>query len=84
VAELSPQRFATGSAVLACMRPIGAVLGIAGLVAVLEAASPTDPVAGFVTAWTLMSIAGVVTAALALALGRVHATAAAAPAPEAA
>jgi EmrB/QacA subfamily drug resistance transporter len=84
VAELSPQRFATGSAVLACMRQIGAVLGIAGLVAVLEAASPTDPVAGFVTAWTLMSIAGVVTAALALALGRVHATAAAAPAPEAA
>ena len=36
VAELPPTRFATGSAVLACLRQIGAVLGIAALVAVLE------------------------------------------------
>ena len=36
VAGLPPARFATGSAVLACVRQIGAVLGIAVLVAVLE------------------------------------------------
>jgi EmrB/QacA subfamily drug resistance transporter len=78
VAQLAPTRFATGSAVLSCLRQIGAVLGIAALVAVLEAAPATDPVDGFTTAWTLMAaIAGVV-ALLALALGRVRAGA---PAP---
>ena len=36
VAGLPPARFATGSAVLACLRQVGAVLGIAVLVAVLD------------------------------------------------
>ena len=40
VAELPPARFATGSAVLACVRQVGAVLGIAALVALLDAAPP--------------------------------------------
>jgi EmrB/QacA subfamily drug resistance transporter len=71
VAQLPPARFATGSAVLACVRQIGAVLGIAALVAVLDAAD--DPIAGFVDAWTLMAVSGGVVAALALALGRVRA-----------
>jgi EmrB/QacA subfamily drug resistance transporter len=71
VAELPPARFATGSAVLSCLRQIGAVLGVAVLVAVLEAGS--DPLDAFVEAWTLMAIAGVVAAALAIALGRVRA-----------
>ena len=75
VAELPPARFATGSAVLACVRQIGAVLGIAALVAVLEAAPPGDPLAGFVDAWTMMAVAGGVVAALAVALGRVRALA---------
>ncbi len=44
VAELPPARFATGSAVLSTLRQIGAVLGIAVLVAVLEAAPAGDPV----------------------------------------
>jgi EmrB/QacA subfamily drug resistance transporter len=72
VAELPPAQFATGSAVLSCMRQIGAVLGVAALVAVLGAGS--DPVDAFVDAWTLMAIAGGAAAALALALGRVRAT----------
>jgi EmrB/QacA subfamily drug resistance transporter len=71
VAELPPARFATGSAVLSCLRQLGAVLGVAVLVAVLEAGS--DPLDAFVEAWTLMAIAGVVAAALAIALGRVRA-----------
>jgi EmrB/QacA subfamily drug resistance transporter len=78
VAELPPARFATGSAVLACLRQIGAVLGIAALVAVLEAAPASERLEGFVDAWTLMAITAGVVAVLALALGRVRA---AAPAP---
>jgi EmrB/QacA subfamily drug resistance transporter len=72
VAELSPARFATGSAVLSCLRQVGAVLGIAALVAVLEAAPATDPVDGFTTAWTLMAAVAGVVALLAIALGRVR------------
>jgi EmrB/QacA subfamily drug resistance transporter len=75
VAQLPPERFATGSAVLACLRQIGAVVGIAVLVAVLEAAPVGDPLSGFTNAWTLMALAGVTSAALGLALGRVRASA---------
>jgi EmrB/QacA subfamily drug resistance transporter len=75
VAELPAERFATGSAVLACLRQIGAVLGVAVLVAVLEAAPASEPLDGFKDAWTLMAVAGLAAAALALALGRVRARA---------
>jgi hypothetical protein len=71
VAQLPPARFATGSAVLSCLRQIGAVLGIAALVALLDAAPAADPMSGFVDAWTLMAVSGGVVAVLALALGRV-------------
>jgi EmrB/QacA subfamily drug resistance transporter len=84
VAQLPPERFATGSAVLSCLRQIGAVVGIAVLVAVLEAAPAGDPLSGFTEAWTLMAVGGVTTAALALALGRVRASAPAGATAEAA
>jgi EmrB/QacA subfamily drug resistance transporter len=71
VAELPGARFATGSAVLSCVRQIGAVLGIAVLIAVLEAAPAGDPLAGFDSAYVLMAAGGATTAVLALALGRV-------------
>jgi EmrB/QacA subfamily drug resistance transporter len=90
VAELPPSRFATGSAVLATLRQIGAVMGIAVLVAVLEAAPPTDPVGAFKDAWSLMAATAAVTALIAVGLGRVRAlppaeapVAAAAPLPAA-
>jgi EmrB/QacA subfamily drug resistance transporter len=84
VAELPPSRFATGGAITGCVRQIGAVLGIAILVAVLVAATPADLVAPFHDAQRLMAIAGLASGLLALGLGRVRARdpeAALAPAP---
>jgi MFS family permease len=83
VAELPAARFATGSAVLACLRQIGAVVGIAVLVAVLEAAPAGEPVQGFTDAWSLMAATAGLVALLALALGRVRAGAPAASTAEA-
>jgi NTE family protein len=59
--------------VLGCLRQIGAVLGIAILVALLQGASPAHPVEVFSEAWTLMAGAAVIVALTALALGRVRA-----------
>jgi MFS family permease len=73
VAELPPSRFATGGAIVGCVRQIGAVLGIAILVAVLATATPADPIGPFHDAWRLIAIAGFTSGALALGLGRVHA-----------
>jgi EmrB/QacA subfamily drug resistance transporter len=73
VAELPPSRFATGSGISSTSRQIGAVLGIAILVAVLGTPRPEDALATFHTAWTLMAIPAATAGLLALALGRVHA-----------
>ncbi len=71
VAHLPPARFATGSAISACCRQLGAVLGIAALIAVLGDGM-TLPV--FHRAYTLMAVTGATAAVVALALGRVRAT----------
>jgi len=73
VAELPPSRFATGSAISATSRQIGAVLGIAVLVAVIGTPRPEDAVSTFHTAWVLMAIPSAAAGMLALALGRVRA-----------
>jgi EmrB/QacA subfamily drug resistance transporter len=84
VAELPSPRYATGSAVAACARQIGAVLGIAVLIAVVGTPAPADALDTFHRAWTLMAVPATAAGLLALALGRVHARdpeAVAAPAP---
>jgi EmrB/QacA subfamily drug resistance transporter len=73
VAELPPSRFATGSAISATSRQIGAVLGIAVLVAVIGTPSPEDALSTFHTAWVLMAIPTAAAGLLAVALGRVRA-----------
>jgi EmrB/QacA subfamily drug resistance transporter len=73
VAELPHSRFATGSAISSTSRQIGAVLGIAVLVAVLGTPRPEDAVSTFHTAWVLMAIPAANAGLLALALGRVRA-----------
>lgn len=72
VAELPPERFATGSAVSACLRQIGAVLGIAVLIAVLDHASPVSPLSAFASSYRLEGATALVAAGLAIGLGRVR------------
>jgi EmrB/QacA subfamily drug resistance transporter len=82
VAELPRTRFATGSAITACFRQIGAVIGIAVLLAVVGAPDPTaDAAAAFHSAWWLMAGTGLVAAGCAVALGRVRARDTALPSP---
>jgi EmrB/QacA subfamily drug resistance transporter len=73
VAELPPSRFSTGSAISSTSRQIGAVLGIAVLVAVLGTPRPEDAVATFHTAWRLMALTSAAAAITAVGLGRVRA-----------
>ena len=65
VAELPPARFATGSAISACFRQLGAVLGISVLIAILGAAAT---LADFHRAYALMAVTGATAALIALTL----------------
>ena len=66
VSELPPARLATGIAVSGTFRQLGAVVGVAGLVAILGAArSPLD---GAHVAWTLIASCGLAVALIGVAL----------------
>jgi EmrB/QacA subfamily drug resistance transporter len=71
VAELPRDRFSTGSGIFSMFRQLAAVIGIAILVALLDAGGAT--VATFQHVWALMIGGGIGSALAALGLGRVHA-----------
>jgi EmrB/QacA subfamily drug resistance transporter len=73
VAELPRSRFATGVAISVCFRQGGAVVGVAGLVALLRAGGQAEGLASFQRAYLVIGLAGLLTTAIAAALGRVHA-----------
>ena len=73
VAELPPSRFATGSAISATSRQIGAVLGIAILVAVVGTPSPERRRRHLPHRLGAMAIPSAAAGLTALALGRVRA-----------
>ena len=54
---LPPQQFGAGSAVGATARQLGAVLGVAVLVAVLGEPAPAEALAAFHRAWTVIGVA---------------------------
>lgn len=67
VSELPPDRLATGIGVSGTFRQIGAVVGVAGLVAILGAASSALDGAHLV--WTLVGAGGLAAALIGIALG---------------
>lgn len=73
VAELPRPRFATGVAIASCLRQIGAVVGIAALVAVLGRPSPGHLLSGFHRCWAVVAGAGAASVIISLALGRIRA-----------
>jgi hypothetical protein len=73
VAELPRTRFATGSAVSATSRQIGAVVGIATLIALLGTPTAAGAVHTFHRAWLMMAATGAGAALVAAILGRVRA-----------
>jgi len=73
VAELPHARFATGSAIASTSRQIGAVVGIAVLIAILGTSHDGNPMTTFHHAWLMMSLTGLASALTASALGRVRA-----------
>jgi EmrB/QacA subfamily drug resistance transporter len=70
VMDLPPNRLATGTALSSCARQIGAVLGIAVLVAVLGTPAPAEALARFDEAWALMAAALALSALVATRLPR--------------
>jgi EmrB/QacA subfamily drug resistance transporter len=73
VARLPSNRFSTGGAIHNCIRQIGAVLGISGLVVLLGTPAAGEALHVFHRVWWLIACTGVVAAIAGLALGRVRA-----------
>lgn len=82
-ASLPPARFATGTAVFTMARQVGAVLGVAILVALVGEPAPGEALAAFRDGWWFEAGVVLAGAGAALAIGRIALpAAAAAPQPE--
>jgi pimeloyl-ACP methyl ester carboxylesterase len=81
VMDLPPNRLATGTALSSCARQVGAVVGIAVLIAVLGTPSPAEAPGAFDDAWLLMAVALAASALVATRLpsGRIGEIAGGAP-----
>jgi MFS transporter len=73
VAKLPPSRFATGSAISACFRQVGAVLGISVLVAILGSATRADLLHTFDRAYAWMAVVSAAAGLTGFLLGNVRA-----------
>ncbi len=78
-ASVPPARFATGIAVMTTARQIGAVIGVALLIAVLGTPDPANPMPALHDAWWLIVGLMLASAVSALAIGRVAQTSETAP-----
>jgi EmrB/QacA subfamily drug resistance transporter len=74
-ASLPPNRFATGSAVFGMARQLGSAIGVAVLVALLDASTGGDLFSGIQRGWWFALGTGVAAAAIAAAIGPVGAEA---------
>jgi Ca2+/Na+ antiporter len=70
--DLRHQGAATGAAVLSMSRQIGAVLGVAALVALLGTVSSSDRAGGFHRGCVFLTVAAALAATAALAIGKVR------------
>jgi EmrB/QacA subfamily drug resistance transporter len=68
VMDLPPNRLATGTALESCFRQVGAVLGIAGLIAIVGTPAPQAAMHAFEHAWLLMAVTALAAAGLAARL----------------
>jgi EmrB/QacA subfamily drug resistance transporter len=73
VAELPRPLFATGTGVSACIRQIGAVIGIAALTAIVGEVAPGAALGAFHQAWVLIALCGLVTGLVSITMGRIRA-----------
>lgn len=70
VMDLPPNRLATGTALESCFRQLGAVLGIAALIAIVGTPGPGAALHVFEHAWWLMALSALAAAPFAAALPR--------------
>jgi NTE family protein len=73
VAEVPAGDYATAVALTSCFRQLGAVVGVAALVALLHAGSGAESLGAFHRAYSFIGVMGLLTAVAAAALGRVRA-----------
>jgi EmrB/QacA subfamily drug resistance transporter len=73
VAELPRPRYATGIGIAACLRQMGAVVGVAALIAIIGTPGPGQIITVFHRAWVLIAACGLLTAMFSIGLGRVRA-----------